>query len=355
MDPDEHACLVLEPQRAGAAVPALQPDMEGLCREEPGPGLEGTLAGPWPEGLKAALDNARSAFPGLLSSRDGDVLSLEPPEGHAWDAMCAACGCGHFVYKMRKGDCRVYCLVCGWYCGHVPLRKKAWQWTGESKIWKGARSFEGTPHAYGDAHPAASLQACGTLAQPCASARPAALRQASREAPMPPAAALSISFTRTAPEDWPAPWQKLRARVKRGWLCWTYWELGQDLCRGADPERLRVLAQIVASLHRPAGTNTFWPCTLAALTDGEQGRTAFRRDLFWSGVRELGERMVVSMGDQASIAIGLPKEAVQPLHWDIRNGVILCTVWDFVRIAEQPSRLDDVVVFLNNMFRLLRL
>ena len=143
--------------------------------------------------------------------------------------------------------------------------------------------------------------------------------------------------------------------MKRGWLCWTYWEIGQDLCHGADPERLRVLAQIIASLGRPAGTNTFWPCTLSATPDREQGRAAFSRDLFWSGVRELGVRMVVSMGDRASIAIGLPEEEIQPLHWEMRNGVILCTVWDFVRIAEQSSRLDDVVVFLNDMFRLLRL
>ena len=164
-----------------------------------------------------------------------------------------------------------------------------------------------------------------------------------------------IPFTRTAPETWPGPWQNLHARMKTAWLCWTYWELGEDLCGTADPGRRQVLGQLISSLRRPAGTSTFWPPALPAEEGTGQSGLVPSRDLFWSGVRELGVRMIVAMGFRASIAIGLPQEEVRPLHWQIRNGVIVCTTWDFFRIAEQPSRLGDIVTFLNTTIRQLRL
>ena len=164
-----------------------------------------------------------------------------------------------------------------------------------------------------------------------------------------------IPFTRTAPETWPGPWQNLHARMKTAWLCWTYWELGEDLCGTADPGRRQVLGQLISSLRRPAGTSTFWPPALPAEEGTGQSGLVPSRDLFWSGVRELGVRMIVAMGFRASIAIGLPQEEVRPLHWEIRNGVIVCTTWDFFRIAEQPSRLGDIVTFLNTTIRQLRL
>ncbi|MBQ1330486.1 MAG: hypothetical protein IIY31_02400 [Desulfovibrio sp.] len=164
-----------------------------------------------------------------------------------------------------------------------------------------------------------------------------------------------IPFTRTAPETWPGPWQNLHARMKTAWLCWTSWELGEDLCGTADPGRRQVLGQLISSLRRPAGTSTFWPPALPAEEGTGQSGLVPSRDLFWSGVRELGVRMIVAMGFRASIAIGLPQEEVRPLHWEIRNGVIVCTTWDFFRIAEQPSRLGDIVTFLNTTIRQLRL
>jgi hypothetical protein len=65
--------------------------------------------------------------------------------------------------------------------------------------------------------------------------------------------------------------------------------------------------------------------------------------------------MVVAMGSRASTAIGLPKEEMRPLHRVVRNGIVLCMVWDFFRIAERPSRLGDVAAFLNAALRQLRL
>jgi len=164
-----------------------------------------------------------------------------------------------------------------------------------------------------------------------------------------------IPFTRIAPEAWPALWQHLHARMKKAWLCWSYWELGEDLCGTADPGRRQVLGQLISSLQRPAGTSTFWPPALPADKDSGQSGLVPSRDLFWSGVQELGVRMIVSMGFRASVAIGLPQEEVRPLHWEIRNGVIVCTTWDFFRIAEQPSRLGDIATFLSATIRQLGL
>ncbi|MBR6468488.1 MAG: hypothetical protein IKT16_10090, partial [Desulfovibrio sp.] len=118
--------------------------------------------------------------------------------------------------------------------------------------------------------------------------------------------------------------------------------------------RRQVLGQLITSLHRPASTSTFWPPALPAEEGTGQSGLVHSRDLFWSGVQELGVRMIVAMGFRASIAIGLPQEDLRPLHWEIRNGVIVCTTWDFFRIAEQPSRLGDIVTFLNTTIRQLR-
>ena len=184
--------------------------------------------------------------------------------------------------------------------------------------------------------------------------RPAAWRTAGGETAR-RSASKAVPFTRLAPEAWPKPWQDLRARMKRAWLCWTYWELGEDLCGTPDPARRQTLGQLISALHRPAGTNTFWPPVLPGGADSGQGAPVSSRDLFWSGVKELGARMVVAMGYRASIAIGLSPEDVRPLHWEMHNGVIVCTAWDFFRIAEQPSRLGDIVTYLNATFRQLRL
>ena len=193
-----------------------------------------------------------------------------------------------------------------------------------------------------------------TQQSPQAPKRPAAWRPSGLDV-LQRTVAPPIPFTRIAPQAWPALWQNLHARMKKAWLCWTYWELGEDLCGTADPGRRQVLGQLISSLQRPAGTSTFWPPALPADKDSGQGGLVPSRDLFWSGVQELGVRMIVAMGFRASVAIGLPQEEVRPLHWEIRNGVIVCTTWDFFRIAEQPSRLGDIATFLSATIRQLGL
>ena len=193
-----------------------------------------------------------------------------------------------------------------------------------------------------------------TQQSPQASKRPAAWRTNGLDV-LQRTVAPPIPFTRIAPEAWPALWQHLHARMKKAWLCWSYWELGEDLCGTADPGRRQMLGQLISSLQRPAGTSTFWPPAIPADKDSGQSGLVPSRDLFWSGVQELGVRMIVAMGFRASVAIGLPQEEVRPLHWEIRNGVIVCTTWDFFRIAEQPSRLGDIATFLSATIRQLGL
>ncbi len=344
----------------GVAGPALAPGLDGMPgRQEASAvpkGLEDPLAGPRPEGTQVALARAGKAFSGLRSSREADVDAPERPigerpKGCSRDVSCAGCCRGRFS-STAKGACR---LACAGHGGCVPAEQKAWKPMGGIRLWRGASAIEGAWQALRAARSQAGAKAGGGPSQGTASKRSASWQPAWQETSESCAAAPPIPFIRTIPEAWPAPWQELSVRMKKGWLCWTYWELGEDLCREADPVRRRMLGQIIASLRRPAGTNTFWPCAVPAGAGPGQGALAASRDLFWSGARELGVRMVVAMGSRASAAIGLPKEEMRPLHRVVRNGVVLCMVWDFVRIAERPSRLGDVAAFLNAAFRQLRL
>ncbi len=116
-----------------------------------------------------------------------------------------------------------------------------------------------------------------------------------------------------------------------------------------------MLRQLVSALRLPAGTSTFWPCAVPAREDAGPGGIVPSRDLFWSGVQELGARVIVVLGFRAGVAMGLSQEELRPLHREIRNGVVVCTVWDLFRIAERPSRLTDIVRYLNETFRRHRL
>jgi hypothetical protein len=241
----------------GAAGPALAPGLDGMPgRQEAGAvpkGLEDPLAGPRPAGTQTALARAGKAFSGLRSSREADVDASERPKGCSRDVSCAGCCRGRFA-SMAKGAC---CLACAGHGGCVPAEKKAWKPMGGIRLWRGASAIEGPWLAPRAARPQADAKAGGVPSQGAASKRSASCKPAWQETSEARCAAPPIPFIRTTPEAWPAPWQELSARMKKGWLCWTYWELGEDLCREADPVRRRMLGQIIASLRRPAGTNTF--------------------------------------------------------------------------------------------------
>ena len=101
---------------------------------------------------------------------------------------------------------------------------------------------------------------------------------------------------------WPKPWQDIFAKIRPGKLVWTYPELGADLLglklAGQDDRRKFFQNLFQNVLQYPPGTHTFWPYCL----DPAQ-KEPVNMDLFWSGVRALGGRVVLSLGAEASQAI----------------------------------------------------
>jgi len=133
-------------------------------------------------------------------------------------------------------------------------------------------------------------------------------------------------------------------RMKKGPICWTYAELGLDLTGHADAMRRDALTKLLHSLHRKAGTHTFWPC---ALPEGPDLTLVPNCDIFWSGLQELGVKVLIVMGSAASNAIGLSGREVRPLNTMRGSGCIICFTWDFAHIREDMRRLDTISTFLN--------
>lgn len=156
------------------------------------------------------------------------------------------------------------------------------------------------------------------------------------------AVASPIPFTRTAPHEWPEAWQEFLALSERHWFCFTWPNMHVDHHWQDDRDIVCPLIEIMRGLGWLDDANcTFWPCDW--------------RDYFWSGIRELGCRIIAIFGPEAAKRVGLPEGEWRPLHWEIRNGVILATLWDFADMQEHPSRIDDCVTFLSATFRQLRL
>jgi hypothetical protein len=136
--------------------------------------------------------------------------------------------------------------------------------------------------------------------------------------------------------------------MRKGPVAWTYPELGLDLTGHASPERRDCLNQLLHSLHRRAGTHTFWPYALPG--EPESGLTP-RPDIFWSGLRELGVKMLIIMGSTASNAIGLSGPDVRPLNTIRANGCVICFTWDFAHIQEETNRLNQISRYIDEACR----
>ena len=175
---------------------------------------------------------------------------------------------------------------------------------------------------------------------------PVQTRPAQRPAPASAAPAQTVRRARRrVPVDaWPADWRKLLGNAQRAPICWTYAELGLDLTGHADAQHRDYLNKLLHSLHRKAGTHTFWPC---ALPEGPDLTLVPNCDIFWSGLQELGVKVLIVMGSAASNAIGLSGWEVRPLHTMRANGCIICFTWDFAHIREDMRRLDTISTFLN--------
>ncbi len=99
----------------------------------------------------------------------------------------------------------------------------------------------------------------------------------------------------TSPEVWPHPWDRFRERLARpSHSIWTYLTLGADMGGNPDPERRKVLTQVMAELTWPKGSIAFWP--LAVL---EEGYLCENTALFRQGTEYAEANHVVCFGEEA--------------------------------------------------------
>ncbi len=151
----------------------------------------------------------------------------------------------------------------------------------------------------------------------------------------------AIEFTLLKPRQWYKPQRDAFAITRKGWLCWT-WPNMPLLDWQADAQAVNCVIDIMRELgDAPLGTHTFWPCD--------------NRDVFWSGLKELGVRVLCVFGQEGAVRVGLPDGEFRPLHWEIRNGIAVVTLWDFVQMQEFPSRASDCASFLKATLRQLRI
>ena len=149
----------------------------------------------------------------------------------------------------------------------------------------------------------------------------------------------SIEYNRIEVQDWPQAWQDKLAVTKKSWLCWTWPNMTfYEIWRERDYEYyMRVMLDCFGEEKKDE--HTYWDCD--------------DRDLFWSGIKEIGVRFVCAVGKEAALRIGLPEKDWRPLHWEIRNGIIIATLWDYQDMV--ANRYDDCAVFLKSTFKRLRL
>jgi hypothetical protein len=116
---------------------------------------------------------------------------------------------------------------------------------------------------------------------------------------------------------WPAPWRERLAAARRGRIVWTYWDLGQDMCRKPDVRRRNCFQRLIADLAHPAGTHTFFPVCLPPAGARDEPTAATRNaGIFWSALGQLEARAVLVMGAEATKTLGLERDMSL---WDMRR------------------------------------
>lgn len=169
--------------------------------------------------------------------------------------------------------------------------------------------------------------------------------------------------------SWPAPWQKRLAAARPGLVAWTYWKLGEDVsgalsnapsaATGATAEnacgttnertgRRDFFRRLFDDLGHPAGTHTFWPLCLPALSPDE-GFTP-NAPLFWAGAAALGARGVVVMGSAATKALGLPP-SLRPLQQTRVHGLLVWVLWDVDYLLRDAQHYGPMSAFLRQALR----
>ncbi|MBQ7739492.1 MAG: hypothetical protein IJT59_07555 [Desulfovibrionaceae bacterium] len=135
----------------------------------------------------------------------------------------------------------------------------------------------------------------------------------------------AASWKKIAEADWPKEWSAIFNKLRPGKLVWTYPQLGADLLGSnhqGQAERRQFFIRIFQTKPiYPQGTHTFWPYLL-----DENATSPPNLDLFWSGVRALGGRVVLALGLEAGEAIFKTKALYAPNHIHGFYGYILPTI-----------------------------
>lgn len=155
-------------------------------------------------------------------------------------------------------------------------------------------------------------------------------------------------FTPIPVESWPQLWQEQFKLARKGKIAWTYWNLGADLLAARDviparegkAKRSRIMQRLLRELGSPAGTHTFWPAHL----DPDVEPTA-QPELFWSGVKFLGCRVVIMMGSKAAGKL-LNQKGLRPLTQLRMHGHIVWILNDLDLLEENSANFSHVLAFL---------
>lgn len=188
-----------------------------------------------------------------------------------------------------------------------------------------------------------------------ASARPAPpawipKREEPRETVAP--AARNEAVLRPIPvNEWPEAWRDLFAKTKKGKIAWTYRRLGADLIAanrrddadfGPRSKRGQFLRRVLGALRHPGGTHTFWPAQL----DAEEPDP----EIYWSGLKALGCRGAIVMGESYAKALTASPLASQYalISWRNLRILVLPGIDDFPE-ARYEVALDIIKKFSRPM------
>ncbi len=138
-----------------------------------------------------------------------------------------------------------------------------------------------------------------------------------------------------------AQWQDRLHRTKAARVLWTYWNLGNDLCGQASPERRALLQQILRDLKHPVGTHSFWPIALP-----EQGVLTPNIPAFWEGAEHLGARVLIVLGDDAAEALGFPLTSI-PIKQLKHRGMAIILAKDMDVLIQNPQMYTRTMTYLH--------
>ncbi len=160
------------------------------------------------------------------------------------------------------------------------------------------------------------------------------------------AAGLAVHPTPQPPEEWPARWQAIWAKVRQpSPVVWTYWSLGDDLSGRANAERGALLRQIIGSLQLPAGSSSFWPVALPEEAQDAGSELIAAPEIFLAGLRRVRPRYCITFGSKA-LKTFAPDARLMPYTFTQFLGHRLIALPDIDNLLTSQGTVPAVIAFL---------